>query len=97
MALAGRAEESAVVLACIGDAVGGRASTLLVRGEPGVGKTSLVGEACRAAGDRVETLWASCLPLTSMTMPLLPLRGALRRAGLTTASRWWSSTPGWTG
>ncbi len=82
MALAGRAEESAAVLACIADAVGGRASTLLVRGEPGVGKTSLVSESCAMAGDRVETIWAGCLPLTSMTAPLLPLRGALRRAGL---------------
>lgn len=81
MALAGRVEESAAVLACIGAAAGGRASTLLVRGDPGVGKTSLVDEACRAAGDRVETIWAACLPLTAMTMPLLPLRGVLRRAG----------------
>ncbi|GIF02425.1 helix-turn-helix transcriptional regulator [Paractinoplanes rishiriensis] len=82
MTLAGRAEDSAAVLACIGDAVGGRASTLLVRGEAGVGKTSLVGETCRAASDRVETIWAGCLPLTSMTVPLLPLRGVLRLAGL---------------
>jgi hypothetical protein len=82
VALAGRVEESAAVLACIGAAAGGRASTLLVRGEPGVGKTSLVDEACRAAGDRVDTISAACLPLTSMTMPLLPLRAVLRRAGL---------------
>ncbi|WP_308201151.1 LuxR C-terminal-related transcriptional regulator [Paractinoplanes maris] len=31
---------------------------------------------------RRETLWAGCLPLTSMTAPLLPLREVLRRAGL---------------
>ncbi|WP_433373868.1 LuxR C-terminal-related transcriptional regulator [Actinoplanes sp. CA-142083] len=80
VALAGRADESAAVLAHLGEAAAGHASTLLVRGEPGVGKTSLVGEACQDA--RVETIWASCLPLTSMTTPLLPLRGALRRAGL---------------
>ncbi|GIF25800.1 hypothetical protein BJ973_003073 [Actinoplanes tereljensis] len=81
MALAGRAAETPVVAGCVGEAVAGRASTLLVRGEPGIGKTSLVAAACAAAGD-VETIWATCLPLTSMTSPLLPLRGALRRAGL---------------
>jgi DNA-binding CsgD family transcriptional regulator len=56
----------------------------LVRGEAGVGKTALVEEACRAAGDRADAVWAACLPLTSMTMPLLPLRAALRKAGLGT-------------
>ncbi len=81
MTLAGRAAELAAVLVCVERAVAGRASTVLVRGEPGVGKTALVCEACRAAGE-VETVWAGCLPLTSMTMPLLPLRGVLRRAGL---------------
>ncbi|WP_324291241.1 helix-turn-helix transcriptional regulator [Paractinoplanes pyxinae] len=82
MALAGRAEELAAVLDCVSDAAAGQASTLLVRGEPGVGKTSLVTEACRTTGDGVEALWARCLPLTSMTTPLLPLRDVLRRAGL---------------
>jgi DNA-binding CsgD family transcriptional regulator len=82
VALAGRADETAAMAACVGGAAAGRASTMLVRGEAGVGKTSLVDEACRAAGDRVETIWAACLPLTSMTAPLLPLRGTLRRAGL---------------
>ncbi len=71
-----------MVLGCIRDATAGTASTLLVRGEPGVGKTSLVTEVCRAAKSRVETLWAQCLPLTSMNAPLLPLREVLRRARL---------------
>lgn len=61
----------------------GAAVTVLVSGDAGVGKTALVQQACsdRPAGTLV--LMGGCLPLTSMAVPFLALRSALRdiRAG----------------
>src|SRR4051812_48351434 len=76
--MTGRAQETAVVLALAENAASGRAGTLLVSGEAGVGKTSLVRDACATIPARV--LWAPCLPLTSLAAPLLPLHTALRDA-----------------
>jgi predicted ATPase len=66
--------------ALVDAAVRGTASALLVSGEAGVGKTSLVRQGCIEAAGRVEVIWASCLPLTLLTVPLLPLRSALRQS-----------------
>ena len=74
--MTGRADETALVLALAADAARGRAGTLLVSGEAGIGKTSLLRDACATSGAR--TLWAPCLPLTSLASPLLPLHTALR-------------------
>src|SRR6266496_804855 len=71
-----RADEAALVMAVAEGATRGQAATLLVSGEAGVGKTSLVREVCGRIGARV--LWARCLPLTSLAVPFLPLRTALR-------------------
>jgi DNA-binding CsgD family transcriptional regulator len=57
----------------------GEAGALLVSGEAGVGKTALVREACAQVGDVADVLWGSCLPLTSLAVPFLPLASALRR------------------
>jgi DNA-binding CsgD family transcriptional regulator len=73
-AVIGRADELDAVRAVVDAAAHGTASALLISGEAGVGKTSLV----RTATESVETVWASCLPLTSLAVPLLPLRSALR-------------------
>ncbi|MCO8269878.1 AAA family ATPase [Actinoplanes sp. TRM 88003] len=73
-----RADDAAAVLAVIESAAGGHSGTLLISGEAGVGKTTLVREACAAT--RGHVLWAPCLPLTSLSVPLLPLRTALRSA-----------------
>jgi predicted ATPase len=73
-AVIGRADELSAVRAVADAAVRGTASALLISGEAGVGKTSLA----RTVSDAVETIWASCLPLTSLAVPLLPLRSALR-------------------
>ncbi|MCY1145558.1 LuxR C-terminal-related transcriptional regulator [Actinoplanes sp. Pm04-4] len=71
-----RAEVAAAALAVVEGAGGGESGTLLISGEAGVGKTTLVRLACDAAGGAV--LWAPCLPLTSLSVPLLPLRTAVR-------------------
>lgn len=70
--MGGRAEVEAALHA----AVGGQSRTLLVSGEPGIGKTSLLRAACQRVAAKV--LWAPCLPLTSLAVPLLPLHTALR-------------------
>jgi DNA-binding CsgD family transcriptional regulator len=73
-AVIGRADELDAVRAVVDAAGRGTASALLISGEAGVGKTSLVRTVTETAG----TVWASCLPLTSLAVPLLPLRSALR-------------------
>jgi predicted ATPase len=53
---------------------------LIVDGDAGVGKTSLVREACARLPAGTLLLSAVCLPLTSLTVPFLPLRAAFRDA-----------------
>jgi len=76
-AVIGRDDELSAVRAVVDAAVGGTASAVLVSGEAGVGKTVLVRQAVDAA-EVAEIIWASCLPLTSLAVPLLPLRSAVR-------------------
>jgi DNA-binding CsgD family transcriptional regulator len=77
--LAGRADELAEVVALIQAAAAGSAAALLVSGEAGVGKTVLARAACSQEKSRVDVLWGSCLPLTSLAVPFLPLMSALRQ------------------
>ncbi|MEP7023319.1 MAG: AAA family ATPase [Actinomycetota bacterium] len=81
--LAGRAGEVERVLSLVTDAVEGRSGALLVVGEAGVGKTSLIRRVCSEAGDSVVSLWGTCLPLLSTTVPFLPLTTAVRDWALT--------------
>lgn len=72
----GRSDEL-VELASVLDSVrSGHGRAVLVTGDAGVGKTRLV----QHAGDVAEgflVLTGTCLPLSSLTVPLLPLRAAL--------------------
>jgi hypothetical protein len=56
-------------------AITGQATALLVSGEAGVGKTALVRAACSQVADVADVVWGSCLPLTSLGVPFLALRG----------------------
>jgi DNA-binding CsgD family transcriptional regulator len=76
----GRADELAALRALVDRAVRGTASTLLLSGEAGVGKTALARCAGAEAANRAGLIWASCLPLTSLAVPLLPLRTAVRQS-----------------
>ena len=51
---------------------------LLVTGDPGVGKTRLVQQGCSTATPDIMVLAGACLPLSSLSVPLLPLRTAVR-------------------
>ena len=58
---AGRARELQAVTACLARLQAGQGGTILVSGEPGIGKTSLAGQVeSRAAGLRVPVVWGSC-------------------------------------
>ncbi|TDO32648.1 AAA ATPase-like protein [Paractinoplanes brasiliensis] len=58
--------------AVLREAAAGRASALLVTGEAGAGKTALVRSVC----SQHDMIWATCLPLSTLVVPLLPLRSA---------------------
>ncbi|GAA1875977.1 helix-turn-helix transcriptional regulator [Paeniglutamicibacter psychrophenolicus] len=77
--LMGRATELDDIGASLEAAISGAACTLVVSGDPGVGKTALVQHACAAVSSEMWILAGAALPLASMTVPFLPLRSALRR------------------
>jgi tetratricopeptide (TPR) repeat protein len=56
----------------------GQGRAVLVTGDAGVGKTRLVQQAAVLA-EGCLVLTGTCLPLSSLSVPLLPLRGALAR------------------
>src|SRR5690606_13206489 len=76
--LAGREAELGRLLELTEEAVAGHFVMVLLTGEPGVGKTSLVTETCARMAPSTDQLFGSCLPLTSLSLPFLPLRAALR-------------------
>lgn len=78
MALVGRAQELEAVLGLLDDCAAGAAGALLVSGEAGVGKTALFQEATSRVASSVDLVWASCLPLSTLSVPFLPLVTALR-------------------
>ncbi|MBE1558641.1 helix-turn-helix transcriptional regulator [Nonomuraea africana] len=74
----GRADELALLEGALGRARDGAASTVLVGGEAGVGKTRLIREfAERAEGARV--LVGGCLELGTDGLPFAPFTAVLRR------------------
>lgn len=76
--LVGRERELEMVGGLLDRAWVEEAQTLVVSGDAGVGKTALVASACAARDDAALTLFGACLPLTSMSIPFLPIRSALR-------------------
>ncbi len=79
--LAGREAETSAVRRFLQGVVHGTAGTLLVTGEGGVGKTALAEHGCAEFADQMTVLAGRCLPLTSMSVPFLALRSALRDLG----------------
>jgi predicted ATPase len=73
---AGRTAERAVLQHTLDAATGGSPGLVVVRGEAGIGKTSLAAQACRSA-TAMQVLWGRCLQLDSLALPYLPFIGAL--------------------
>ena len=79
-ALAGRVTERASLVALVRRAVEGRPGAVLVHGEAGVGKTSLVRSvADEVRADGVQVLWGSGLRFDAAEALLLPVTMALDR------------------
>lgn len=76
-ALVGRDRELGIIRGLLERSAAEEAQTLVVSGDAGVGKTSLVAQACSERTGTM-TIFGACLPLTSMSIPLLPIRTALR-------------------
>ncbi|MGO4340235.1 helix-turn-helix transcriptional regulator [Pedococcus sp. 2YAF34] len=88
-AFVGRVEELEVLDSALASARAGHGRAVLVSGDAGVGKTRLVHRACATADD-VLVLAGACLPLSTLSIPLLPLRSALAgwaEGGADTASQ----------
>lgn len=77
-ALVGRAGELDTIAALLERAAAGTSGVMLVSGEAGVGKTALVRHACARVAGQALILTGACLPLTSMTVPFLGIRSAVR-------------------
>ncbi|MDQ4038006.1 MAG: AAA family ATPase [Actinomycetota bacterium] len=80
MAFVGRVRAVSRMLGAVGEASSGRAHLVLVAGEAGIGKTSLIGEVAARAGLRVG--WGTCAD-AERTPAFWPWTAALR--GLLTA------------
>ena len=76
--LTGREADLAAVRGVLDRAADGQSETLLVFGEAGVGKTALIQHAAARARPPTLVLSGVCLPLQSISVPLLPLRAASR-------------------
>ena len=73
----GRERELGTVRTLLDRSAAEDAQTLVVAGDAGVGKTALVARACAGRAGAV-TIFGACLPLASMSIPMLPIRSALR-------------------
>jgi DNA-binding CsgD family transcriptional regulator len=74
----GRGRELELLGSAVTRARGGAAGALLISGDAGVGKTTLVQQACDRAGTDVLVLRGAGMPLSAQTIPLLALRSAAR-------------------
>jgi DNA-binding CsgD family transcriptional regulator len=77
-AFVGRAEELEMLRGRLDFLRQDNASTTLVWGDAGVGKTSLVSQASRNVAGGAEILQAACLPMTSVAVPYQVLRSLIR-------------------
>ncbi|MGR0221445.1 AAA family ATPase [Agromyces sp. ZXT2-6] len=78
--LVGRERDLSTLGHEIAAAANGEARTVLVRGEPGIGKTAIMEAACRAPACTATVLFARNLPLTTR-VPNLAVRTLLKQAG----------------
>lgn len=76
--LVGRARELGEVRAVVAAATAGRSGTLLISGDAGMGKSTLAREAALSVDSRILLISGRCLPMQSISVPLHPLRLALR-------------------
>jgi ATP/maltotriose-dependent transcriptional regulator MalT len=76
--LVGRETELRTIAAAVNDAGGGRARTILLAGEAGIGKSRILGEALRRASSEAVVLQGGCIGLAEGSLPFGPIVEALR-------------------
>ena len=76
---AGRTDEVERLLGVLTSAAAGQFTMIMARGEPGVGKTALAGVVAGLVADDMNVVFSACLPLTSLSVPFLPLSSAVRK------------------
>jgi predicted ATPase len=76
--LVGRTQELGIIRSLLARSAAGEAQSLLISGDAGIGKTALVRKACADFGPESVALVGACLPLSSISIPFLPLRTAVR-------------------
>ena len=79
--LVGRDEEARHLQAALAAAQAGRGGTILLTGEAGIGKSRLVRETVRAAGERGVTVLAGRAVAAGVPTPFRPFAEALAPAG----------------
>ncbi|HEX3388281.1 MAG TPA: AAA family ATPase [Streptosporangiaceae bacterium] len=76
--LVGRDHELSRLISCAAEATAGHGQAVLIEGEPGIGKSTLVRAACSAAADRgCQVFWGAGDEL-GQALPLLPILDGLR-------------------
>ncbi len=76
--LVGRDDELSRLSSCVAEATAGRGKAVLIEGEPGIGKSTLVRAACAEAADRgCQVFWGAGDEL-GQALPLLPILDGLR-------------------
>ncbi|KGN34434.1 hypothetical protein N802_13325 [Knoellia sinensis KCTC 19936] len=88
--IVGREPELTAIHSCLQHAAEGHSRTLVVTGMAGIGKTSLVRESLTdvvGSAREYHVLAGACLPLQTLTVPLQPLRAALRDTASEAAER----------
>jgi len=85
--MVGRDDELGRLLVLLDDAGAGRSVAALVSGDAGVGKSRLVSEVSRLAGERGFTVLSGQCAELGDSVPYLPLADALRGAGQSTGIR----------
>jgi DNA-binding CsgD family transcriptional regulator len=76
-AMIGRDAEIATIVRLVTEVAAGRGGAVLIEGEPGIGKSSLVHTALAEAGSGCQVFWGAGDEL-GQALPLLPLLEALR-------------------
>ena len=91
--MVGRAKEIERLHGVLQSAIDGQFGMVLLSGEPGVGKSALVGSVAALVTDTMHVVSGACLPLTSVSVPFLPLVSAVRTwsgaAGATNSDLQW--------
>ena len=90
--LVGRDAELARLLTLLDDAASGQAVVALIGGDAGVGKTRLMAEVIRLAGEQHFTVLSGHCAELGESVPYLPLADALRGASQKPGAR--ASQPG---